>query len=146
MRLGGAPIKEFCDYNDFCYGPIVLNQCNAATFYFQLVDLNQKLCADLDGTCFLRYFPAVGSTLLVRISCVAENRTIYRAATQNPTDPSIWSVPIFATDVIGSSDVYMQLTEPTLPIKTGIIMHGLIVKPVPGQNGCPGSGFGDCGC
>jgi hypothetical protein len=140
MRLGGQVIESFCNINDFEYSsPLQINEGNATRVYLQLVDLNRKLCSDIDGTCYLRYMPPSGSSLKVTIDSIDDSAVIEKNAVQVAGDASLFYFDIYANESLGSGNLHLQLTEPGPVIKTGVINDAIAVNrvgPEGGQSFC----------
>jgi len=134
MRLGATILENFCDYNDFEPGMYhEYNIGSASRVYMQLVDLNKKLCSDVDGTCYLRYIPAPPASMQVTLSNIDSAKSITRTATQDTTDPSIWYFDILASDTIGSGNLHLSLTE------NGVTTKGVVMDAVKGYPVDPGN-------
>lgn len=113
MKIGFRLLNQVRDVNTFFESNRVeLIRGNADTLYFRLEQV-LDYCEDDDAPTELRYIPAVGATCIVNfqsIDCVQE--ILGRVATNPfPTDTSIWSVPILATDVIQYNSMQITLTE-----------------------------------
>lgn len=135
MRLGGQVLKNFCNANDFGYGELNINEGDAATLCIQLVDYNKKLCADVEGTHYLRYMPPAGSSLKIQIHSIDDEQVVEKIATQDATDPSIWCVELLENEVLATSNIHLELTEPGPKTKKGVIIDGLLVEPVDPTDG-----------
>lgn len=135
MRLGGVMLN-FCNVNDYTQEqPVELNEGNAAKVCLQLVDLTNKLCSDLNGTCYQRYIPTPTASLLITIHNVNCPGTIYKQATQDPLDGSIWCFMLAANEVVGSTDIQLQLTDGNGVVTTGVINNAIAVNPVDSGDG-----------
>lgn len=140
MRLGGQVISIFCNINDFEYvSPLQMNEGNATRIYIQLVDLNRKLCADLNGTYYMRYMPVAGATLKVTIDSIDDDAIIEKNASQVTGDASLFYFDIYANEVLGSGNLHLALTEPGPIVSTGVINNALAINrvgPEGGQSFC----------
>lgn len=101
--------------NDFDYADQVeLTQGDQVDVYFQLVDLTRapsRLGYKPEG---VRYMPASGATLQVRLDNIDDNVALTRAPVQAyPTlDPSIWRLSVLSTDTIrGTCALNLTLNE-----------------------------------
>lgn len=136
MRLGAMMLADFCSANSFEYSRnIQMNEGNAQKVCIQLVDLNKVACSSGSGSLYLRYMPEAGSTLEIEIQSINDDNTITRIATQDPTDPSIWCFDILPTDIIGSENIKLSLTEPSNGLKTGIMNSVIKVNRVNSGSG-----------
>lgn len=101
--------------NDFAYGDgfVEFTEGEAPELYFQLIDTNKDTAAEGYKPAGRRYMPAAGSTLSVQIENINDAKKITRFATQPfATDPSIWKLQIFSTDLIrGTATIRLTLTE-----------------------------------
>ena len=115
MRLKVTPLIDVQNINDFKYATEV--QSNAGdpiTLYFQLSDAEKNLSSQGFNPSGLRYAPVALSTLQIVVANINNRKQFNRWATQPfLQDPSIWSVPILATDpVSGTVSMKFILTEP----------------------------------
>lgn len=130
MRLGASLLNGFCNVNDFDY--TLIHNYNSGTndrVYLQLVDLNQIIAQDKNGTFYNRYMPAAGSTLVGTVASVNDSNTVSRPMTQVVGDPSIWYFDLYPTDNIDSANIHLTLTEPGPVISKAVIIEGLKVNP-----------------
>jgi len=130
MRLGIIILNNFCDYNMFEWGkPFEINEGSQSTVYFQLVDLDQKISADIKATTYLRYIPPAGSIISATIQSIDQSKTLTKTPTALAEDRSIWSFGILPTDKFGSANLFITLTEPGPVIKKGVAIQGIVVHP-----------------
>jgi len=114
MKLGIRPLVSVASVNIFSYSQqLELNAGNAATFYFQLFDMDQDKASQGFDPAGKRYIPAAGATLAITFTNIDSAREFTRSATQPfAQDGSIWAVPLLATDPIsGTVDIKGVLTE-----------------------------------
>jgi len=137
MRLGGLVLGNYCNINDFEYpGSLQINEGDQTTVYIQLVDLNKKLCADLNGSCYLRYIPDAPASLIITVDSIDDAQVITKVATQvSASDPSIWCFVLNSNETLGSANLHLQLTEPGPKVSSGVINNAILVNMVGSGNG-----------
>lgn len=121
MLLSARALQDVANVNSFEPATTVqMTAGDAGTFYFQLIDKSLDLSNQGFSPAGRRYMPAAGSTLSVKIMSINDALTVTRVATQPfPLDPSIWSIPLLATDMLnGSYSMRLTLTE------GGVAKHG----------------------
>jgi hypothetical protein len=108
MKLGLVLLKNVNSVNSFTeVDQLEVTSGNAFTLYFRLIDEDQPLTESA-----LRHIPASGASVSVLIKNIDESYNIDRTASNPfPEDKSIFSMPILATDEIGSSTIDIKLTE-----------------------------------
>ena len=115
MRLSIAPLQDVQQVNDYVYATEVQSTAgDPVDLYFQLSDAEKNLGAHGYNPSGLRYMPVAGSTLQVVFLNINTRKQFARFATQPfAQDPSIWKVPVLATDpVSGTVSMKFVLTEP----------------------------------
>jgi hypothetical protein len=135
MRLGGMVLSNFCDHNDFQYGTLKINEGNAGKLCVQLVDLNKKVCSSISGTFYLRYIPAAGASLKIKVQSIDDSQTVEKIATQDLNDPSVWCIDILEGEVLATSNIHLELSESGPTTQTGVIVGGVQVEKVGPNNG-----------
>ncbi len=137
MRLSLIPLVSYQNNNSFrVASEWEIRSGEANTLYFQLVDLDQDK---------IRYMAASGATMTVNFPGVDGNLT-KTALVANALDPSIWSVSLLSTDIFGSGNIQIILTEGA-SVKKAWAYDVLSVEP--GNPGgcncaCGGGCGGDC--
>lgn len=131
MLLGARFIDSSGTVNDVDYlDRFAMNQGDAATFYLQLVDASKNKSGKPQG---MRYIPASGATLQVKLLNLNSAKTYTKAATQPfPGDLSMWSFSVAATDDIkGTVNIQIILTEGAV-VRKALIKGAFQVYPVEG--------------
>ena len=135
MRLGAMVLSNFCNINDFNYGQLEVNEGNATKICLQLADFSKKVCSSMSGTFYQRYIPPTGSSLTVQVQSIDDSQTISRVATQDLIDPSVWCIDIFEGELLATSNLHLELTEPGPKIRTGVVINAIRVIPTDPQSG-----------
>jgi hypothetical protein len=115
MKLQVTVLDDVVGVNDFHYVTEVESTVgDAVELFFQLSDATKNLSQYGFNPSGLRYVPLTGSTLQCVFLNINTRKQFARFATQPyPQDPSIWKVPVLATDpVSGTVSMKFTLTEP----------------------------------
>jgi hypothetical protein len=131
MLLGARFLDGSGTVNDIDYlDRFEINQGDAATFYLQLVDVSKNKNGKPAG---MRYVPATGATLQVKLLNLNSAKTYTKTATQPfPGDLSTWSFSVLATDDIrGTVNVQIILTEGSV-VRKALVKSAFQVYPVEG--------------
>jgi hypothetical protein len=93
------------------------------TFYFQIVDLSLDRAEQGFSPAGRRYMPPAGSTLVVTLMNVDDAKVVRRyASIPFAQDPSIWSIPLLASDPLrGTVNLRMELSQPAPGPSTRIL-------------------------
>jgi hypothetical protein len=114
MLLSCRFLNDVGSVNSFEYvSQVEIYAGDTQTLYFQLIDASLDRPEQGFQPSGRRYMPAAGASLVVTLMNVDDAKKVVRTATQPyPQDPSIWSIPILATDpLLGSINLKMVLTE-----------------------------------
>jgi hypothetical protein len=115
MQLKVTVLDDVEDANDYRYATEIQSTAgDPVDLFFQLSDATKNLASHGFNPSGLRYMPAAGSTLKVTFLNINTRKQFARFATQPfVQDPSIWKVPVLATDpVSGTVSMTFQLMEP----------------------------------
>jgi hypothetical protein len=115
MKLQITVLDDVVGVNDFHYVTEVQSTVgDACELFFQLSDATKNLSQFGYNPSGLRYLPPADSTLQCVFLNINTRRQFSRFATQPfAQDPSIWKVPVLATDpVSGTVSMKFILTEP----------------------------------
>lgn len=133
MLLSARVISDFQSVNSFRYATeAVINEGDATSFYFQLVDLDQLLQEHGYEPAGLRYVPPAGSTVTVQFQNLDAARQFTRGAVAATADDrSLWRVPILATDPLsGTQALKVTVVEPGPPpvVRSFFLPAALLVR------------------
>jgi len=105
MKLNVTVLDDVEDVNDYHYATDVKsNAGDPIQLYFQLSDASKNLAQAGYNPSGLRYVPVSGATLQITFLNINNRKQFTRFASQPFTqDPSIWSVPILATDPVSGT-------------------------------------------
>lgn len=129
MLLGAHLLTAVSTVNSFDYTTAVeASKGDAFDVYLRLVDKERHRADQGYEPAGLRYVPAAGATLTVEFMSIDDAKRFVRVATQPfPGDPSIWRVPVLASDPLrGTVDLKVTLTESGV-IRTFRIQAALLV-------------------
>lgn len=116
MQLKAVPLDNVNDVNTFDVVTELTGAAGCAQFlYFQLIDASKRPSSLGFLPAGFRYIPPALSSLTVEFCSIDKEERFVRYATQPfAQDPSIWRVPVLATDPIrGTVTLRFALTEPS---------------------------------
>jgi hypothetical protein len=115
MLLSIRFLNDVSNVNSFEYASNVeFHAGDPQAISFQLIDASLDRPEQGFVPAGRRYMPPAASTLAVTFQNLDDAKRFTRAATQPfPLDPSIWQVPVLASDpLVGTVRLKMVLTEP----------------------------------
>ena len=116
MKLSARVLNSVVSVNSFTETEeLEFHVGDPTTLYLQLVDLDQRPSCQGYNPPGRRYMPTAGATLAVTFINIDSAKQFIRSATQPyAQDPSIWAIPVLATDPLaGTVDIKVILTEGT---------------------------------
>jgi len=103
---------------------------DAQTIYFRLIDASLDRSNQGYSPAGRRYMAPATSTLSVTLVNIDDAKQVVRSATQPfSQDPSIWSIPILASDpIVGSVAMNFVLTQPGPVVLNARFAPGVLLR------------------
>jgi hypothetical protein len=131
MLLSARFLNDVSSVNSFEVAQVgQFTKGEAASVYFQLVDLSVDGALKGFAPAGRRYIPATGATLSVVVNSIDNAKKITRVATNPfPDDRSIWKLDFLTTDTVsGTLSLQLTLTEGSV-VRKGLVKNGLRIAP-----------------